>query len=325
MIRTKLDQAARPPIHHVPDSIFQPAFLSGVLLLLLLVIAANRRTSAGLSLFLYFDAAPLFATLVCLGYLGFSKRGRQIVAATLENQKAEKHKARRTWHDISLSVWVLQLLTIPSVPMLLPMAQLTMVLRSFFQQRRLARELEFTWIALNAVLAFRMQYLGHTRLGILLAVGSAISAFVSLASNLVVKRGVVRLYTLAPDIITPAKVFSWALVVIVSFGCIHFHYAQADPGAYKGITSWQDGLYFSVVTFATVGYGDVYPVKDVARWATMAEILSGLVLLVIAVNATVSVWLQRSQTPNPEGPKIDASKAPAAPEDAGTAHSAPSD
>ena len=30
MIRTKLDQAARPPIHRVPDSIFQPAFLSGV-------------------------------------------------------------------------------------------------------------------------------------------------------------------------------------------------------------------------------------------------------------------------------------------------------
>lgn len=131
-IRTKLDQAARPPIHRVPDSIFQPAFLSGVLLLLLLVIAANRRTSAGLSLFLYFDAAPLFATLVCLGYLGFSKRGRQIVAATLQNQKAEKRKAWRTWHDISLSVWVLQLFTIPSVPMLLPMAQLTIL-----QTRRL--------------------------------------------------------------------------------------------------------------------------------------------------------------------------------------------
>lgn len=55
----------------------------------------------------------------------------------------------------------LQFFTVPSVPMLLPIAQLTIVLRSFYQQRRLARELEFTWIALNAVLAFRMQYLGQ--------------------------------------------------------------------------------------------------------------------------------------------------------------------
>src|ERR1700744_5852377 len=102
MTRTKLDQPVRPPIHRVPDSIFQPAFLSGIFLTILLAIAANRRTSAGLSLFLYFDAAPLFANLACLAYLTFTKRGRQIVVATLENQKAEKDKAWRTWHDISL-------------------------------------------------------------------------------------------------------------------------------------------------------------------------------------------------------------------------------
>jgi voltage-gated potassium channel Kch len=301
-------------MQRIVEALMQPAFLVLFLLALIFAMLMDRRTPSGVSLLLCVDAAPLLATLACLSYLGFSRTGRQMVAATFPNQKSEKDKAWRIWHNISLGMWALQLLTIVSIPTLLPMTPLTLVLRSFFQQRRLARELEFAWIALNAVLAFRLQFLGHTRLGIMLAVGCAVSAFVSLTSNLVRRRGVVLLYTLAPDIITPGKVFSWALIVIASFGCIHFHFAQADPNAYKGISSWQDGLYFSVVTFATVGYGDVYPVNDVARWATMAEILSGLVLLVIAVNATLSVWLQRNQISKSEGPEIEGSKKVSLPE-----------
>lgn len=50
-----------------------------------------------------------------------------------------------------------------------------------------------------------------------------------------------------------------------------------------------DCFYFSVVTFATVGYGDIYPVTPIARLLTLSEIfvsMGSLVLLVLAYSIT---------------------------------------
>jgi voltage-gated potassium channel len=47
---------------------------------------------------------------------------------------------------------------------------------------------------------------------------------------------------------------------------------------YSLLEAWSpiDALYFSVVTLATVGFGDLHPTTDAAKLFTVAYILSGL-------------------------------------------------
>jgi hypothetical protein len=46
-----------------------------------------------------------------------------------------------------------------------------------------------------------------------------------------------------------------------------------------------DLLYFSIVTLATVGYGDIYPKTGVARMLVASEIIAGFSLLVLLLTA----------------------------------------
>ncbi len=48
--------------------------------------------------------------------------------------------------------------------------------------------------------------------------------------------------------------------------------------------SWVDSLYFSVVTLATVGYGDLAPTTDVSKLFTVVYLASGLSLLAAYFN-----------------------------------------
>jgi voltage-gated potassium channel Kch len=50
----------------------------------------------------------------------------------------------------------------------------------------------------------------------------------------------------------------------------------------KSIGSFFDSLYFSVMTIATVGYGDIAPTRWTSRIFAIEEILSGILLLGVA-------------------------------------------
>lgn len=54
-------------------------------------------------------------------------------------------------------------------------------------------------------------------------------------------------------------------------------------------------LYFSVVTMATVGYGDITPVSSVARGIVVAEALTGQLYLVSVVAAVISRYRPEQQ------------------------------
>jgi hypothetical protein len=57
-----------------------------------------------------------------------------------------------------------------------------------------------------------------------------------------------------------------------------------------------DQLYFSVITIATVGFGDVTPASSIARAVTVVEALTGQLYLVSVVAAVVGGW-RREGTP----------------------------
>lgn len=75
-----------------------------------------------------------------------------------------------------------------------------------------------------------------------------------------------------------AVMTSWPLFVVL-FAALHFVVAAMDPHAYTQPMTRLDAIYFTVTTFATVGYGDISPVSQPARLIVLVQIVCGLLLV----------------------------------------------
>lgn len=62
-----------------------------------------------------------------------------------------------------------------------------------------------------------------------------------------------------------------AVVFMVSLGTVFYHQVEHF--------SWLDSYYFSVVTLATVGYGDLSPATDIGKIFTTLYIFAGVGLI----------------------------------------------
>ncbi|MFI9785968.1 potassium channel family protein [Kitasatospora sp. NPDC051984] len=82
----------------------------------------------------------------------------------------------------------------------------------------------------------------------------------------------------APVILT---LLSGALVV---FSAAYLGMSK-QPGELVGLDTKVDALYFTVITMATVGYGDIHPSGQVARIVVMLQLLYTLVFLTTGVTA----------------------------------------
>lgn len=71
--------------------------------------------------------------------------------------------------------------------------------------------------------------------------------------------------------IKPWRIVFWAAVVIFGFAGIYWHEATSFS-ATDSISSYWDALYFSGLTFTTIGYGDITP----TRWMRGMAVLEGL-------------------------------------------------
>ncbi|RAJ42344.1 ion channel [Kitasatospora sp. SolWspMP-SS2h] len=58
-----------------------------------------------------------------------------------------------------------------------------------------------------------------------------------------------------------------------------------QPGELDGLTTKIDALYFTVITMATVGYGDIHPAGQAARVVVMLQLLYTFVFLTTGVTA----------------------------------------
>ncbi len=59
-----------------------------------------------------------------------------------------------------------------------------------------------------------------------------------------------------------------SIIILLLGGMVFYHYVEG--------WSWLDSLYFSVITLATVGYGDFSPQTAVGKIFTMIYIILGL-------------------------------------------------
>jgi len=79
--------------------------------------------------------------------------------------------------------------------------------------------------------------------------------------------------------------FAYWLVAEVSPGAFSFNVAsEADPSM-KGF----NGLYFSLITLNTVGYGDISPVSRVARMLAAMEAMTGLLYVAVLISRLVAI------------------------------------
>ncbi len=118
----------------------------------------------------------------------------------------------------------------------------------------------------------------------------------SLAAILVIM-SVLLTAVLSTGPVTPNRI-QGAISVYLLFGVgwAHaYHLAEIiHPGSFNNnavgaISSVSDWVYFSFVTLSTVGYGDITPVRPIARTLAMAEALTGQLYLAVLIARLVAM------------------------------------
>ena len=89
------------------------------------------------------------------------------------------------------------------------------------------------------------------------------------------------------------------LILLLTLTVLFFSWSDASlaklPGQFTQLGSKTDSLYFNVSTLATVGFGDVHPVGELARAAVTMQIVFNLVFLGTAVSLIAGFFRTRAQ------------------------------
>jgi hypothetical protein len=95
------------------------------------------------------------------------------------------------------------------------------------------------------------------------------------------------------------------LAIVLVFASLYFTLSIQTAKSFNVRLNILDSVYFSVVTMATVGFGDILPVSAWAKLLCMGQILFGYIYMVIVLATVITVW-QRHHVTEPEESRDDA-------------------
>jgi voltage-gated potassium channel len=81
-----------------------------------------------------------------------------------------------------------------------------------------------------------------------------------------------------------------AILVALAYGVLGT-YALRD-GFNKPNMKWLDALYFTIITYTTLGYGDITPVSESAKWFTISVVLVGISSFITAATVILGPVIQ---------------------------------
>jgi hypothetical protein len=84
-----------------------------------------------------------------------------------------------------------------------------------------------------------------------------------------------------PQVRAAEAVVESILMFLVLFALLYTSMSTTDPLAFTEPLSKMDALYFTTVTFATVGFGDITPVSQLARAVVTVQMIAGMGALVL--------------------------------------------
>jgi voltage-gated potassium channel len=83
-----------------------------------------------------------------------------------------------------------------------------------------------------------------------------------------------------------------SFILIFLYGVVGSYILRSQ---FVGINSWVDAIYFTIVTYSTVGYGDIYPNTENARLFVMTMIFVGLGAFAAMLTFLVGTFVNRIQ------------------------------
>lgn len=166
------------------------------------------------------------------------------------------------------------------------------------------------WVV-RALAAVALLGLGHESLGLDLVpwdVGliSALALFAYVAVFVLV--GVVRAGRVTGDTLCGAAAVY--LLLGLTWMLMYEVVERVAPGSFLGLAGEEVALhggllYFSFVTLATLGYGDIAPVTAAGRMVAILEVITGTFYLAVLVARLVSMYVVASSGGRPGGQSHD--------------------
>jgi Ion channel len=165
-----------------------------------------------------------------------------------------------------------------------------------------------TVLMLLAAVAMAFRAAPPSTVGVGVATGALV---VNTILALVATASAIR-FALRGRIITPEHIYaalSAYLLAGVVFGVTHWtiegilpgSYGEAGAGGAPARFSLTTALYYSFVTLATLGYGDVVPKTDVARGVAVVEAVMGQLYIAVMIAHLVGARLKTDDGDEPAG------------------------
>jgi hypothetical protein len=78
--------------------------------------------------------------------------------------------------------------------------------------------------------------------------------------------------------------------IITGYATLYTELVRHNPASFDGLEPGFLAIYFSLVTFSTVGYGDIFPVAVGARLTAVCEIFMAMFFSLVVISTTLS-WV----------------------------------